>query len=155
MVVRSPSKLTLLLVVAALVVVGLWQHSLTRVYIHQRLPFVTSKQDLIHSSSRNNDTMGAISSASIEIGEGGLPGGGKDDSGAGKQTTPTTAPEAPWGKKKENGSQLGDSDTRPDDLRAYMEDMLDWNRPTRTDHWPPFADYADKAYDPNRWEDFD
>lgn len=39
--------------------------------------------------------------------------------------------------------------------KAYMEAMLDWPRPNSTAHWPPYTAYTDKAYDPNRWEDFE
>ena len=35
-----------------------------------------------------------------------------------------------------------------------MKKMLDWGRPTWDGHWPPFNDYVDKEYDPNRWEQF-
>jgi hypothetical protein len=43
----------------------------------------------------------------------------------------------------------------PQDLKAYVQAMMTWERPTWTGWWPPFADYIDKAYDPNRWEAFD
>lgn len=43
---------------------------------------------------------------------------------------------------------------RPSSLKAYMRKMLKWDRPTWDGHWPPFADYVDKMYDPNRWERF-
>jgi len=37
----------------------------------------------------------------------------------------------------------------------YLKDMLDWSRPEhRNGHWPPYEDYVDKDYDPNRWEGF-
>lgn len=37
----------------------------------------------------------------------------------------------------------------------YMQDILDWSRPEhRNGHWPPYEDYIDKDYDPNRWEGF-
>lgn len=44
---------------------------------------------------------------------------------------------------------------RPSNMKEYMEKMLDWPRPSWDGHWPPFSDYIDKAYDPNRWENFD
>jgi hypothetical protein len=43
----------------------------------------------------------------------------------------------------------------PQDLKAYVQAMMKWERPTWTGRWPPYADYVDKAYDPNRWEAFD
>jgi hypothetical protein len=44
---------------------------------------------------------------------------------------------------------------RPTNMKEYMKSMLKWNRPSWDGHWPPFADYVDKEYDPNRWEQFD
>jgi hypothetical protein len=41
------------------------------------------------------------------------------------------------------------------DMKKYMKDMLQWDRPTWEGHWPPFGDYVDKGYDPNRWEQFE
>ncbi|KAF2743510.1 hypothetical protein M011DRAFT_430883, partial [Sporormia fimetaria CBS 119925] len=35
-----------------------------------------------------------------------------------------------------------------------MKQMLEWPRPTWEGHWPPFKDYVDREYDPNRWEYF-
>lgn len=49
--------------------------------------------------------------------------------------------------------------TRPkpkmfENLSSYMKSMLDWPRPNWIGHWPPFDDYVNKDYDPNRWEYF-
>lgn len=44
---------------------------------------------------------------------------------------------------------------KPTDVREYMKKMLKWGRPSWDGHWPPFSDYIDKEYDPNRWEQFD
>lgn len=44
---------------------------------------------------------------------------------------------------------------RPTNMKEYMKKMLKWARPSWDGHWPPFGDYVDKAYDPNRWEQFD
>ncbi|KAF2801594.1 uncharacterized protein BDZ99DRAFT_512874 [Mytilinidion resinicola] len=41
--------------------------------------------------------------------------------------------------------------------KEYMQQVLEWNRPSNepTDgHWPPYGQYVDKKYDPNRWEGF-
>jgi len=43
---------------------------------------------------------------------------------------------------------------KPANFKKYMLDMLKWDRPTWTGHWPPYGDYADKGYDPNRWQQF-
>lgn len=44
---------------------------------------------------------------------------------------------------------------KPTNWKEYMTKMLDWPRPSWNGHWPPFGDYVDKKYDPNRWEQFD
>jgi hypothetical protein len=44
---------------------------------------------------------------------------------------------------------------RPSNLKEYVKGMLNWDRPSWDGHWPPFSDYVDKGYDPNRWERFD
>lgn len=49
---------------------------------------------------------------------------------------------------KEDAEQVEDWD-------EYMKSMLDWDRPQRADHWPPYGEYVGKEYDPNRWEGFE
>lgn len=44
---------------------------------------------------------------------------------------------------------------QPTNMKEYLKKMLKWPRPSWDGHWPPFQDYVDKAYDPNRWEQFD
>ncbi|RYN36849.1 hypothetical protein AA0112_g4524 [Alternaria arborescens] len=44
---------------------------------------------------------------------------------------------------------------KPTNWTEYITKMLDWPRPSWNGHWPPFNDYVDKKYDPNRWEQFD
>ncbi|KAF2402956.1 hypothetical protein EJ06DRAFT_541772 [Trichodelitschia bisporula] len=40
-------------------------------------------------------------------------------------------------------------------LDEYLKDLLNWQRPLASDgHWPRYEDYADRDYDPNRWEAF-
>jgi hypothetical protein len=37
----------------------------------------------------------------------------------------------------------------------YMRDILRWQRPKEKDgHWPPYREFVNKDYDPNRWEGF-
>lgn len=39
--------------------------------------------------------------------------------------------------------------------KSYLQQVLDWPRPDHEDgHWPPYEEYVDKDYDPNRWEHF-
>ena len=42
----------------------------------------------------------------------------------------------------------------PSNMQDYIQEMLQWPRPTWDGHWPGFGDYIDKDYDPNRWEEF-
>jgi hypothetical protein len=44
---------------------------------------------------------------------------------------------------------------KPTNMKEYMKKMLQWDRPSWNGHWPPFGDYVNKAYDPNRWERFE
>lgn len=44
----------------------------------------------------------------------------------------------------------------PGQQRAYMQDMLHWNRPGHVDgHWPDYEAFQNEDYDPNRWEGFE
>lgn len=70
------------------------------------------------------------------------------------EPTPTRA-HAPWLTDPARMTPIPPPVSRPRDFRAYMEKMLDWPRPDWDGHWPPFEDYIDMAYDPNRWEEFD
>ncbi|OCL15298.1 hypothetical protein AOQ84DRAFT_279185, partial [Glonium stellatum] len=43
----------------------------------------------------------------------------------------------------------------PTNTLEYMASMLKWNRPGKDNkHWPPYEDYRNTDYDPNRWEEF-
>ncbi|KAJ4346889.1 uncharacterized protein N0V89_010822 [Didymosphaeria variabile] len=64
-----------------------------------------------------------------------------------------TTPSAPWRTVQEKGSRLDYEDLKAGMEKIYMEEMLDWIRPNWEGHWPPFSDYVDQEYDPNRWED--
>ena len=62
----------------------------------------------------------------------------------------------PWETGQEKDAKPGH--VRPmteEEQRLYMRDMMNWNRPSWGGHWPPFGDYVDLEYDPNRWEQFD
>lgn len=60
----------------------------------------------------------------------------------------------PWVTEPSRTEPVAPAFTRPANMKAYMQRMLKWSRPTWNGHWPPFQDYVDKAYDPNRWEQF-
>lgn len=44
--------------------------------------------------------------------------------------------------------------TSVEEWKEYLRGMLKWPRPEWEGHWPPFGDYKDREYDPNRWEEF-
>jgi hypothetical protein len=67
----------------------------------------------------------------------------------------SAASHPPWVTAPSRTEHVAPSNLQPTDLKHYMESMLDWSRPTWDGHWPPFQDYVDKKYDPNRWEQFD
>jgi hypothetical protein len=60
----------------------------------------------------------------------------------------------PWVTDPSRTKPIAPTWSRPANMKAYMQKMLKWARPTWDGHWPPFADYIDKKYDPNRWEEF-
>jgi hypothetical protein len=60
----------------------------------------------------------------------------------------------PWVTDPSRTSPIALQTSKPAYLKEYMKKMLKWSRPSWDGHWPPFADYVDKAYDPNRWEQF-
>jgi hypothetical protein len=73
---------------------------------------------------------------------------------------PTPAPETtksypPWVTAPSRTGSFIPPTPRPSNMTGYMEKMLNWARPSWDGHWPPFGDYVNKAYDPNRWENFD
>ena len=74
---------------------------------------------------------------------------------------PSTTPNPvrpPWMKSESNNGtarKYGVGVLKGEELKNYVKNILSrWGRPTWNGHWPPFADYVDKEYDPNRWEKF-
>jgi hypothetical protein len=72
-------------------------------------------------------------------------------------TTSLDVPPKSYGPERPSATSLPAS--APTELSVqrdeYLKDMLDWSRPEhRNGHWPPYEDYVDKDYDPNRWEGF-
>lgn len=61
----------------------------------------------------------------------------------------------PWVTAPSRTGEFVPPTPRPTNLKEYMTKMLKWPRPSWDGHWPPFKDYINKAYDPNRWEHFD
>lgn len=66
-----------------------------------------------------------------------------------------TKPHPPWVTAPSRTGSFIPPYPTPSNWKQYMAKMLDWPRPSWSGHWPPFGDYVDKKYDPNRWEQFD
>jgi hypothetical protein len=66
-----------------------------------------------------------------------------------------TGSHPPWVTDPTRTAPIAATFARPTNMAEYMKKMLKWSRPSWDGHWPPFQDYVDKAYDPNRWEQFD
>jgi hypothetical protein len=65
-----------------------------------------------------------------------------------------TGSNPPWVTDASRTEPIAPTMSRPANMKAYMEKMLKWARPSWDGHWPPFSDYINKKYDPNRWEQF-
>ena len=71
------------------------------------------------------------------------------------ETAKPTEPHPPWVTDTARTEPITPPVARPKNMLESLQSMLKWDRPTWDGHWPPFRDYVDKAYDPNRWEQFD
>lgn len=60
----------------------------------------------------------------------------------------------PWVTDASRTEPIAPTFSRPANMKEYIKKMLNWGRPTWDGHWPPFRDYINMAYDPNRWEQF-
>jgi hypothetical protein len=68
-------------------------------------------------------------------------------------SNPQARPPAPYGRLR---PFLGQKDTKSSvSFNEYIRDILRWERPKERDgHWPPYRDFVNRDYDPNRWEGF-
>jgi hypothetical protein len=65
---------------------------------------------------------------------------------------PHTKPPPPFSRLRPQGLKDSKSFVSVDE---YMGDILRWERPNeREGHWPPYKDFINRDYDPNRWEGF-
>jgi hypothetical protein len=67
----------------------------------------------------------------------------------------SSKPYPPWVTAPSRTGSFIPPTPRPTNMKEYVKKMLKWPRPSWDGHWPPFQDYVNKAYDPNRWEHFD
>ena len=133
--------------------------------IYQRLPFMATKQDSVVVTAEAQESSGVSVAASFPspttIHEGPNIAGeefesrNSDQKAVKHDTTLAAVHPLPWEITQDRRSNLDHDNSQPQDLKAYMEEMLDWNRPNKQGHWPPYEDYINRSYDPNRWEEFD
>ena len=128
MLVRCPRRLALFSFTAFLCIISVLQQSpWARTIVYEQIPLFHSPQS------------GLLNTHNTE-----------------QQDAPSPSrPPPPWATTSIKSNTPAYTPLRPAVLRAYMLEMLNWSRPTWEGHWPPFADYIDKDYDPNRWEQFD
>ncbi|KAF2646929.1 hypothetical protein P280DRAFT_21741 [Massarina eburnea CBS 473.64] len=137
MLARSPRKLALLSFFVFVFFVAVWHESPWATHsVYEKLPlFNGMKQQPIPNEKSRPLTPGAA----IQQGS--------------QETLNENA--GPWKSDSPKGSaNLDYAASRPSDLREYMKKMLNWPRPNWSGHWPPFGDYINTEYDPNRWENF-
>ncbi|KAF2113683.1 hypothetical protein BDV96DRAFT_496189 [Lophiotrema nucula] len=137
MLIRSPRKLLFLSFAAFLFILAVYKQS----------PWTTSSmyEQMPLFSPRPFNSHGNGSSKTPAVGDA-VPG--KEKQGPGR-------PRLPW---LSEASKMIPLDYRPPNttnLKEYVTEMLNWSRPTWVGHWPPFGDYINMEYDPNRWEQFD
>ncbi|ORX90489.1 hypothetical protein BCR34DRAFT_609123 [Clohesyomyces aquaticus] len=141
MLVRSPRKLIILSFVAFFFILAVLNRSpWTTAAVYQQLP-------LFQSPIQNHDhgLQSTDSSKTPDV------AGAEQQSTTAAATTSSLKPNPPWST---GSSKTVPMPPRPTNLKQYMQDMLNWTRPSWHGHWPPFGDYIDKGYDPNRWEEF-
>ncbi|KAF2191984.1 hypothetical protein K469DRAFT_719047 [Zopfia rhizophila CBS 207.26] len=133
MLIRSPRKLAFLSLFAFIfILVVLHQSPWASSNVYEQLP-------LFHSPKPHHDGSTTPDVVDAEL-----------------QSGTTSKPSPAWTTGSSKTSPLDyASSPRPTNLKQYMKDMLSWNRPSWHGHWPPFGDYINKGYDPNRWEAFD
>jgi hypothetical protein len=169
MLVRSPRRFMFLSFVAFIFIFLVLQQSpWAHENVYEQLP-------LFHSASRpnlssiiglNNDRLQAhledawqhaLPAATPSALDADLSAGGAEAAApiVSIDTPRPTESHPPWVTAPSRTEPIAPTFSRPTNLKEYMKSMLKWGRPTWDGHWPPFRDYVDKEYDPNRWEQFD
>ncbi|KAF2200918.1 hypothetical protein GQ43DRAFT_472274 [Delitschia confertaspora ATCC 74209] len=155
MLVRSPRRLALLALFSFLLILLIVHQSpwVGGSNVYEQLPlFKSERPDLDVSTTAG---VGAFDSATQDVADEHL----KAEAEATvklKDAGSNSGPRPPWTTTTTSKpSPLDYQEKRPGSLKQYMLEMLDWNRPSWGGHWPPFGDYVNKEYDPNRWEEFD
>ncbi|KAF2871223.1 hypothetical protein BDV95DRAFT_595095 [Massariosphaeria phaeospora] len=157
MLVRSSRRFALLCFVAFIVVLAVLRQT-----PFDRAPREYEQGPLHHASSSNTYPSDLLSQNRLDQGpknqadvyDAPLTAGGAE-SGAtlvkGYDAQKPTKATLPWMRKMK---PVESPPPKPPNVKEYIKQMLKWGRPTWDGHWPPFGDYIDKEYDPNRWEQF-
>jgi hypothetical protein len=166
MLARSPRRFVVFCVLAfSFLFVVLQRSPWAQENVYERLPVLKSENrpDLSWISVLGSDRLKAHSQDAWQHAVPAAMAGAVDiESGAGflppilpSATPRPTESHPPWVTAPSRTDFMAPPTPRPMDMKEYMQSMLDWARPTWDGHWPPFRDYVDKKYDPNRWEQFD
>lgn len=155
MLIRSPRRFAILALVGFVFVFGILQHSPwanERVYEHLPLFRSGSRPNLLTIPGLSNDRIGAHEDPAQVV----VP---DSSSNAALQNLTVAEPTPtksypPWITDPSRTEIVIPATSRPADMKEYLKSMLKWSRPSWDGHWPPFQDYINKAYDPNRWEQF-
>jgi hypothetical protein len=152
MIIRSHCKLLLLSCLAFICILAIWQQSswsTANAYVQLSL-FDDLRQKPIPSEDEiPKEWFGKLRKPEI-VDPGPVTGGTRLMKPQQPLKPQRTTP--PWVTGSSNSSLAR---PQPTDMNEYMKSMLNWDRPNWEGHWPPFADYVDQEYDPNRWEQFD
>lgn len=151
MLVRSPRRLAILSLVAFLFILIVWNQSpWASQNVYQQIPLFSGTKQEPMSNEDVSPKKGGVRP---------LPTGGSPELATAsmppQQAVETQKPTPPWVTGTSKSSPLDYAPPRPTNMKEYMQEMLNWNRPSWEGHWPPFGDYINKEYDPNRWEQFD
>jgi hypothetical protein len=157
MLVRSPRRLAFFSLVAFVCIIAVLQQSpWASTSVYEQLPLFysspsspTPSPDSRPSSSPNSSLENNPNVAS------GRPQDQEVVDAELQNTGTSNKPLPPWTTASSKPSPLDYSPPQPTNLKEYMKEMLNWRRPSWDGHWPPFLDYVDKEYDPNRWEEFE
>jgi hypothetical protein len=170
MLVRSPRRFAILSFLALVFIIVVFQQSpWAQEKVYERMPMfdlgrTPANQELLPLESQDDAWNHAVPVPAAKP----LPTGAQSSTSAAKVISPpmmtshSPAPESeptksypPWVTAPSRTGSFTPPTPRPSNMQEYMEKMLKWARPSWDGHWPPFKDYIDKAYDPNRWENFE
>jgi hypothetical protein len=160
MLVRSPRRFAILACAAfAFIFIILQQSPWATERVYERIPLFKSDSRPNQSpiSNPGEQVQAPIEDAWQHAVPAATPSRVEDDKPVEASPTPvasSTKKLPPWVTAPSRTASYVPPTPRPSNMKEYMQKMLNWGRPSWDGHWPPFSDYIDKEYDPNRWEQF-